>query len=604
MELVPYEFLGNSANTLYSMFELNRLIPMLGEYDRTAETWEDLVASTSLAIFPPAERLTVCGDLPFGIARAKVRVMNQSLLLNFVMTIGGDRSTANFVCPVYPIRLADLHKYYQEKSSTMHCGQSEFVSTVMRNKKAMSLIMDKSEASTVSRYLMQFKDFDDVEFSCSLASVFLLRLQLTLTLHKYIELQGRSVLTREDGAKYISMADLLWLGSKLPSDALDKKVSIPSDLHGQIEAGRGLLDCTIGETSNLFSYFASCNPATVKAELEAQEASRFSVEDVNTASKEGLLLLDGKGVPLPTSAGKDLRCAKWAIRPMGLRNLYALFLRSREVWAGAWIRPLPELFSYVASQTEGYVETREIRQLCSKEEPMKGFTLAAWLGKTTGIVEFEYTCAQEMLEEMSPFSTLQSTADISYFLRVLMWRARAVGIRDGTPINTGLLDCEEKFMHVAFRNLYGNINFVAVEYLGGGEETAPLLLYDNPHRLLYRPKGSLKYHDNSLCHVLLENKERFGDELSGVSELTLLNGLRYSVQLAEKQLKINPMYAQPFYDHNRNAIAYFIPFYLERGGDVRAALLVSGDIVRTVYTLEWARQRAVCMGTQVVDWLR
>lgn len=36
-------------------------------------------------------------------------------------------------------------------------------------------------------------------------------------------------------------------------------------------------------------------------------------------------------------------------------------------------------------------------------------------------------------------------------------------------------------------------------------------------------------------------------------------------------LLINPFYAQPFYDHTNDVIA----FYLERGGEVVAALLVS-----------------------------
>ena len=92
--------------------------------------------------------------------------------------------------------------------------------------------------------------------------------------------------------------------------------------------------------------------------------------------------------------------------------------------------------------------------------------------------------------------------------------------------------------------------------------------------------------------------------MAGTSEVKLLSGLRYSVEDAERRLSANPFYAQPFYDHTHDSIAFFIPFYLERGGEVLAALLVSGNTVRTVYPIEWARQRAVCLGIPLADWLR
>lgn len=314
---------------------------------------------------------------------------------------------------------------------------------------------------------------------------------------------------------------------------------------------------------------------------------------------------------MKTSVGDDLRDAKWAVRPTGLtendKPLYALFTRSGSGWSGFHIRTMAGVFSYIKKHLgDAYVDSKSAQVLSSRTKPLHGFTLEAWLGGKQSVTEaFMYECAYAMQEDMDHASLLQSAEDISYFLRILIWRARAVGIQDGDPINTGLLRSDGKFMYVSLHNLYENINFVGVRYLGGREDgKKPLLFYSYVNKLCLRPKEGLTYSDQSLKHVLLDNKLRLGTKLAGVPELKLLNGLRYSVENAERRLSANPFYAQPFYDHTHDSIAFFIPFYLERGGEVLAALLVSGDTVRTVYTLEWARQRAVCLGIPLADWLR
>ena len=75
-------------------------------------------------------------------------------------------------------------------------------------------------------------------------------------------------------------------------------------------------------------------------------------------------------------------------------------------------------------------------------------------------------------------------------------------------------------MYVALHNLYENINFVSVRYLGGREDDKkPLLFYRYTDKLCLRTKEGLTYSDRSLKLVLLDNKLRLGTKLAGTSEV-------------------------------------------------------------------------------------
>ena len=450
---------------------------------------------------------------------------------------------------------------------------------------------------------------------CALASYILLRIQQTVCCHSLLKSEGRTLAKKAIGedsdVECVNTEDMLWLGTRLPHIKLENDITIPASLRSESYTASSAVSRVLGDAGEAFSYFATCNALAAEAELSDSTPGFVRVADVNKASKEGLLLIGANGTPMKTSVGDDLRDAKWAVRPTGLtendKPLYALFTRSGSGWSGFHIRTMAGVFSYIKKHLgDAYVDSKSAQVLSSRTKPLHGFTLEAWLGGKQSVTEaFMSECAYAMQEDMDHASLLQSAEDISYFLRILIWRARAVGIQDGDPINTGLLRSDGKFMYVSLHNLYENINFVGVRYLGGREDgKKPLLFYSYVNKLCLRPKEGLTYSDQSLKHVLLDNKLRLGTKLAGVPELKLLNGLRYSVENAERRLSANPFYAQPFYDHTHDSIAFFIPFYLERGGEVLAALLVSGDTVRTVYTLEWARQRAVCLGIPLADWLR
>lgn len=611
IELLPENFLGYSAESLYSVYGLHWAGVDGGMFNPEAGDWGELIESTKVLFMPPAAKVMVYGDLPTNVRRVQLRTSGHTVYLNLVLG-GLDKSaTANFIFPSAEIDVGSMPEYYQRKSSSYHTIGMEMFSRLKQPGFARLAGAEEVAAATV--FAMGSWDYA-IPHICEVAAYILLRLQQTIYCHTLLKAEGRKLSTKVvDGCQdveYANTEDLLWISANLPRVKLAADIAVPESLRMHQSQSQAM-STVIGDTHDLFSYFATCNALAAEAELSDSTPGFVRVADVNKASKEGLLLIGANGTPLKTSVGDDLRDAKWAVRPTGLtendKPLYALFTRSGSGWSGFHIRTMAGVFSYIKKHLgDAYVDSKSAQALSSRTKPPHGFTLEAWLGGKQSVTEaFMYECAYAMQEDMDHASLLQSAEDISYFLRILIWRARAVGIQDGDPINTGLLRSDGKFMYVSLHNLYENINFVGVRYLGGREDgKKPLLFYSYVNKLCLRPKEGLTYSDQSLKHVLLDNKLRLGTKLAGVPELKLLNGLRYSVENAERRLSANPFYAQPFYDHTHDSIAFFIPFYLERGGEVLAALLVSGDTVRTVYTLEWARQRAVCLGIPLADWLR
>ena len=611
LELLPEDFLGQSAESLYCVYGLSMAPIDTGMFDSTACDWWELVESTKVLFMPPAERVTVYGDLPSGVRGVKLRTAERTIYLNLVLGQSDKTSTANFIFPSAEIDLASLPQYYQKKSSSYHTLGVEVYKHLKDPKFAQ--LAGPEHLANVTAFAMSSADYA-ISNICEIAAYILLRLQQTIYCHTILRTGGHVLGSKEvDGCQNVvcvNTEDMMWLSANLPHVKLASDIAIPESLRVH-QSSSNALSRIIGDPRDLFSYFATCNPMVAESALSDHTTSFVRVSDINAKSKEGLLLINAEGVPLQTSVGDDLRDARWAVRPTGLseggKALYALFTRSDAGWTGFQIGTMPWVFFYLKKHLgEAFKDSKSAQVLSSRTKALQGFTLEAWLGVRSSATEaFMYDCADTMLGDMDPSSLLQSTEDISYFLRILIWRARAEGIRDGEAINTGLLRSDGKFMYVELYNLYGNINFVGVRYLGGREDDKkPLLFYKYTDKLFLRHKGQLTYSDQSLKHVLLDNKLRLGTKLAGVSEVKLLNGLRYSVEDAERRLSANPFYAQPFYDHTHDSIAFFIPFYLERGGEPLAALLVSGGGVKTVYTLEWARQRAVCLGIPLADWLR
>lgn len=612
IELLPEGFLGWSAESLYCVYGVSLPLPDVEMYDPSARDWWDLVDSTTVLFMPPAERTTIYGDLPDGVSSVKLRADRTTLHLNIVLSTNGSSATANFIFPSMEIDLASLPEYYQRKSSTYHTAPSRMLS-FLKDSRIASLL--GSEEMKIATAFAMSNGERSMRVICALASYILLRIQQTVCCHSLLKSEGRTLAKKAIGedsdVECVNTEDMLWLGTRLPHIKLENDITIPASLRSESYTASSAASRVLGDAGEAFSYFATCNALAAEAELSDSTPGFVRVADVNKASKEGLLLIGANGTPMKTSGGDDLRDAKWAVRPTGLtendKPLYALFTRSGSGWSGFHIRTMAGVFSYIKKHLgDAYVDSKSAQVLSSRTKPLHGFTLEAWLGGKQSVTEaFMYECAYAMQEDMDHASLLQSAEDISYFLRILIWRARAVGVQDGETINTGLLRSDGKFMYVALHNLYENINFVSVRYLGGREDDKkPLLFYRYTDKLCLRTKEGLTYSDRSLKHVLLDNKLRLGTKLAGTSEVKLLSGLRYSVEDAERRLSANPFYAQPFYDHTHDSIAFFIPFYLERGGEVLAALLVSGNTVRTVYPIEWARQRAVCLGIPLADWLR
>lgn len=611
IELLPEDFLGYSAESLYSVYGLHWVGVEGNMFNPQAGDWGELIESTKVLFMPPAAKVTVYGDLPTNVRRVQLRTADRTIYLNLVLG-GLDKSiTANFIFPSAEIDFGSMPKYYQRKSSSYHTIGVEMFSRLQQP--GFAQLAGAEEAAATTALAMSSRDYA-IPHICEVAAYILLRLQQTIYCHTLLKAEGRKLSTKEiDGCQdveYANTEDLLWLSANLPRVKLAADIAVPESLRVR-QSQNQAMSKVIGDMHDLFSYFATCNPIVAEAELSEHTSGFVRVADINEASKEGLLLIGADGVPMQTTMGDDLRAAKWAVRPTGLaendKALYALFTHSDSGWTGFQLGTMSWVFYYLKKHLGGsFKDSKSAQVLTSRTKPLQGFTLDAWLGvRSTATEAFMYDCASAMLEDMDASSLLRSVEDISYFLRILIWRARHVGLRDGDQINTGLLRSDGKFMYVALYNLYENINFVGVRYLGGREDgTAPLLFYKHPEKLRLNARGCLTYSNQSLKHVLLDNKLRLGTKLAGVSEIKLLSGLRYSVEDAERRLQANPFYAQPFYDHTNDTIAFFIPFYLERGGEAVAALLVSGNTVRTVYTLDWARQRAVCLGIPVSNWLQ
>lgn len=560
-------------------------------FNKDAKTYEELYTSTSMLYTPIADRVECIFEDKDTVTTAKIQVNGKHITLNMIIgNQGSRRLKANFIIPSLDVHFTDLSKCYQRKSSDFHTAAIKLF-------KLAELMGDKQRTDSLTVNGIPTPMFTNIMIDgCAQYAA-----ELLLALNLMASYMGK--LTREytdnEGYRYIPVEELLWVRASMDAQTQFDEFeasSIGTDFTSSTlmsfderDKPEDLAVSILGDKTELFSYFATVSPGS--HDQLKRVAGVVDVDDVNKASRREFLLIDSKGVQLATCRGNHLQLAIWGVRPTDLHDsqgneLFAMFYKRSDKWYGY----------YLQTATEFY-ETN------FPDCVVQDFKFHAT--ETYGLAPFHYDCADDILSDLATDASLRSVADVSFFLRMLIWRARNEGVGRSKPINTGLISTDNQFLYVKFHNLFGNIDDVAVEYLGtnAGEPSNPLLFYSRPGHLLMRTDQDITISGRGITHLAVENKDRLGDGVLALSENELFSAVQKSLAIAKKHLQVNPFYAQPFYSHKTNYINHFLPMYLKEGGEPVAGMLVSNYCVRTIYSLDWVRQRGSCLGIPLAAWL-
>lgn len=353
---------------------------------------------------------------------------------------------------------------------------------------------------------------------------------------------------------------------------------------------------------------------TFYTELDLDEVDRESRKGCLYADVNGCILRDNKDI------SEDIR---YKIVPTGITNTYdeevvALFTRSGDQYYCDYFNSIVNVISYLKESIEDYRQDEDIEKLVtSKDFKIYSFDveehLSNFIKRESVVSKSKYLT--RMIRDLNENINPMNEDELYFFVRERLIRLKRIFAKSyfnnetGFIMNTGLLSKRMNFMYIKVKDIDKPLEDISVEYskAGFGYSREPFVLYSSVESLVFNNRNEITYSERGLVHSVYDRRDRIGDDFSTLPDSTFITGLTYSVNLCNEILKVNPLFAQPYYHTGTNKICFFLPYYSRvknNLNEIDAVMVVADNRVVTIFSKSMAIKKAKALNIGIVDWLK